>query len=72
MKPEELRMYRNVVGLSRKEFSFIVGYDQHYLYLLETGRNPISVKTEQQIKIRLANERKGYEDVLRKITDILR
>lgn len=72
MKPEELRTLRNVLGLSRDEFSKLVGYDSHYIYLLETGRNPITFKTERQIKNRVRLRNDDYLSIISTVTNNIR
>jgi DNA-binding XRE family transcriptional regulator len=72
MKPEELKMYRNAIGLTRKQFASIVGYDEQYIYLLETGRNPIVPKTEQQVRSRLIEEKESYREVIDRLSEIMK
>ena len=60
MQPEELRAYRKLLGMSRVEFGEAIGYNSHYIYLLETGRNDISEQTERKIRIYLDSEREVF------------
>lgn len=72
MKPEELRAYRKLLGMSRVEFGKAIGYNSHYIYLLETGRNDISEQTERKIRKYLNSERETFTNVIISASDVLR
>ncbi|MCM3093829.1 MULTISPECIES: helix-turn-helix domain-containing protein [unclassified Cytobacillus] len=72
MKPEGLKAYRKLLGMSRKEFGLKVGYNEHYIYLLETGRNEITEKTDRQIRKYLDAERESFTEIILTASDALR
>jgi transcriptional regulator with XRE-family HTH domain len=72
MKPEQLKTYRQLMGMSRREFGQKVGYNEHYIYLLESGRNVITEQTERQIRKYLDAEREMFTEVILKASDALR
>ena len=72
MKPEDLKAYRKLLGMSRKDFAKKVDYSEHYIYLLETGKNAITEKTERQIRKFLDAERESFTEIILTASDVIR
>ncbi|PFB07255.1 hypothetical protein CN383_00100 [Priestia megaterium] len=45
----EVKLIRNVYGFSRKQFAYFLKVEPHYIYLIETGRKPLSTSLEAKI-----------------------
>ncbi|WP_140456595.1 MULTISPECIES: helix-turn-helix domain-containing protein [Priestia] len=45
----EVKLIRNVYGFSRKQFAYFLNVEPNYIYLIETGRKPLSASLEAKI-----------------------
>ncbi|WP_243555985.1 helix-turn-helix domain-containing protein [Priestia megaterium] len=45
----EVKLIRNVYGFSRKQFAYFLNVSDNYIYLVETGREPLSTSLEAKI-----------------------
>ncbi|WP_339996760.1 hypothetical protein [Priestia aryabhattai] len=45
----DVKLIRNVYGFSRKQFAYFLGMNAQYIYLVETGREPLSTSLEAKI-----------------------
>ncbi|MGF9774788.1 helix-turn-helix transcriptional regulator [Priestia aryabhattai] len=53
---EDVRLIRNVYGYTRKQFAQHLNVSKTYIYLVETGRKPISEPLEDKIAKRFIED----------------
>ena len=52
----EVKIIRNLKGLTREQFANLLGVSEHYIYLMESGKKPLTTELEAKVIEKIIKE----------------